>query len=133
MVKKIVAISFVALALLLVPSTGDAYENCNGIGYFALQVPDPGSMVADGNGSDWGWYPADFVIGADQMCETLSGTVPALNDFDAAIRLGWAPEPANRLYVLVTVFDDTLNLNWDLTTQIGPPSSRAAFSASSGV
>ena len=111
MVKKIAALSLLAVALLLIPSMGDAYENCNGVGYFALQVPDPGSMVVDGKGNDWAWYDPDFVIGPDEMCETLSGTMPSLDDFDIAIRLGWTPEPDNRFYALITVVDDTLNLD----------------------
>ena len=111
MIRKSAVLALFALALMLYPSAGDAYENCNGIGYFALQVPDPGSMNPDGNGSDWSWYPSDFVIGPDEMCDTLSGTLPALNDFDIAIRLGWTPEPDNRFYALITVVDDTPNLN----------------------
>ena len=99
------------VALLLAPSTGDAYENCNGIGYFALQVPDPAAMEPDGQVDDWAWYDSDFIIGPDQMCDTLGGSMPLLDDLDLAIRLAWTPEPDNRFYALVTVVDDILNLN----------------------
>lgn len=101
----------IAGAALLFPSMGSAYENCNGIGYFALQVPNPGAMSPDGNGTDWSWFDPDFVIGPDQFCETLSGSMPPLSDFDIAVRLGWTPEPDNRFYALVTVTDDSLNLD----------------------
>ena len=111
MVRRLAVLAVLALAFMLYPSTGDAYESCNGIGYFAVEVPSPGAMNPDGNGSDWGWYPSDFVVGPDEMCETLSGTMPALDDFDIAIRLAWTPEPDNRFYALITVTDDTLNLD----------------------
>ena len=111
MVKKLSLLSLFAVVLLLVPSTGDAYENCNGVGYFALQVPDPGAITVDGKSGDWSWYDPDFVVGPDEMCNTLGGEMPSLDDFDIAIRLGWTPEPDNRFYALITVVDDTLNLD----------------------
>lgn len=111
MAKTLVSIALAAAALLLAPGTGTAYENCNGVGYFALQVPDPASMTVNGEGSDWAWYDPDFIIRPDEMCDTLSGVNPPLDDFDADIRLGWTPEPDNRFYALVTVVDDTLNLD----------------------
>jgi len=97
--------------VLLIASNGDAYENCNGIGYFALQVPNSGSMNPDGNKGDWAWYDPEFIIGPDQMCNTLGGGMPTLDDFDIAVHFGWAPEPDNRFYAFVTVTDDTLNLD----------------------
>lgn len=109
--RRLAVLAVLALAFMLYPSTGDAYESCNGIGYFAVEVPSPGAMNPDGDGADWGWYPSDFVVGPDEMCETLSGTMPALDDFDIAIRLAWTPEPDNRFYALITVTDDTLNLD----------------------
>lgn len=112
MVRKLAVLAVFALAFLLYPSSGDAYESCNGIGYFALQVPNPASMAPDGNGADWGWYPADFTVGPDEMCNTLAaGSMPTLDDFDIAIRLAWTPAPDNRFYALITVIDDTLNLD----------------------
>jgi hypothetical protein len=104
-------LAVLALAFMLYPSTGDAYESCNGIGYFAVEVPSPGSMNPDGDDADWAWYPSDFVVGPDEMCNTLGGAMPTLDDFDIAIRLGWTPEPDNRFYALITVTDDTLNLD----------------------
>jgi cellulose/xylan binding protein with CBM9 domain len=103
-----------ALAVLVVTLGavgGWAYENCNGFGYFALQVPDPGSIVVDGKGNDWGWYDPDFIINTDEMCNTLGGDVPPLSDIDIAIHAGWTPEPDNRLYVFARVVDDSLNID----------------------
>ena len=111
MARSIVFPLLAVVALLLVPSNGDAYENCNGIGYFALQVPNTAAMNPDGVGNDWAWYDPDFIIGPSEMCQTLGGDVPSLDDFDIAIRLAWAPEPDNRFYAFITVTDDTLNLD----------------------
>ena len=49
--SKILVLTAVLLACIAAPTA--AWENCNGIGYFALQVPNPGSMAPDGDGSDW--------------------------------------------------------------------------------
>ena len=101
----------VACLVFVLASPLHAYENCNGIGYFALQVPDPSAMTPDGKVADWDWFDPDFIIGPEQMCETLGGLMPSLDDLDLAIRLAWTPEPDNRFYALVIVVDDTLNLN----------------------
>lgn len=109
--RKLLVVVVLGAAFLLYPSAGEAYESCNGLGYFAVQVPDPGAITPDGDGADWGWYPSDFVVGPDEMCNTLGGAMPDLSDFDIAIRLAWTPEPDNRFYALITVVDDTLNLD----------------------
>jgi hypothetical protein len=88
-----------------------AYENANGFGYFALEVPDAGAMVLDGLADDWGWFDPAYVITPDQMNCTLTGVVPDKSDWDCAIHVGWTPEPDNRLYAFVRVIDDTLNID----------------------
>lgn len=59
------AVAVVAVAFLA--GGAAAYENANGIGYFALQVPDPAAITVDGVGSDWGWFDPDFIVTTDQM------------------------------------------------------------------
>jgi hypothetical protein len=86
-----------------------AYENANGVGYYALQIPDPAAITVDGVGGDWAWFDPDFVVTTDQMANTLGNPIPPKSDIDAAIHIGWTPEPDNRLYAFVRVVDDTLN------------------------
>ena len=106
MQRKLVLLVVLTLAL----ATGAmAYENANGIGYFALQVPNPASMTVDGLDNDWSWFDSDFIVGPDQMAATVGGAVPGKDDIDIAIMAGWTPEPDNRLYAFVRVVDDTLN------------------------
>lgn len=102
-------LAMAVLALGLLASGATAYENANGIGYFALQVPNPAAITVDGRGTDWAWFDPDFVVTTDQMANTLGNPIPPKSDIDAAIHIGWTPEPDNRLYAFVRVVDDTLN------------------------
>jgi hypothetical protein len=88
-----------------------AYENCNGVGYFALQWPSGVAMNVDGRDGDWSWFDPTFAIGPDQMCNTLGNPIPPKSDIDISIRAAWTPEPDNRLYVFTRVVDDTLNID----------------------
>ena len=99
------------LAAITIATSAGAYENCNGIGYFALEVPNPAAMVVDGKSNDWVWFDPDFIVGTDQMCNTLAEAVPPKSDIDIAIHAGWSREPDNRLYVYVRVVDDMLNID----------------------
>ena len=85
MLRTLRITSLVALALELCCGPIAAYENCNGFGYFALQVPDPASMTIDGYGDDWDWFDPDFIIKSDQMCNTLGGNIPPNSDIDIVI------------------------------------------------
>lgn len=109
MQRKLLPLVVVALALGMLASGAMAYENANGVGYFALQVPNPSAITVDGLGDDWAWFDPDFVIGTDQMANTLGNPIPPKSDIDCAIHIGWTPEPDNRLYAFVKVIDDTLN------------------------
>jgi hypothetical protein len=109
MQRKFSLLALVVLALGLFASGALAYENANGIGYFALQVPNPAAITVDGLGNDWAWFDPDFIVGSDQMSNTLGNPIPDKSDIDIAIHIGWTPEPDNRLYAFVKVVDDTLN------------------------
>ena len=109
--KKWMILTTMVVALIVWAGSTLANENSNGVGYFALQVPDPGAMVLDGLGDDWGWFDPAYIIGPDQMSATVGGTVPDKSDWDCAIMVGWTPEPDNRLYVFTRVVDDTLNID----------------------
>jgi hypothetical protein len=105
-------LAVVALVLFCFASGAMAYENANGLGYFALQIPNPASMSVDGMGGDWAWFDPDLIVGPDQMANTLgAGEIPTKDDIDIAIHAGWTPEPDNRLYLFVRVIDDTMNVD----------------------
>lgn len=108
MQRKCVPLAVVMLVLILAGGAM-AYENANGVGYFALQVPNPAAITVDGRGGDWGWFDPDFIVTTDQMANTLGNPIPPKSDIDVAIHIGWTPEPDNRLYAFVRVVDDTLN------------------------
>jgi hypothetical protein len=109
--KLPLVLALAALVVALGAVAGWAYENCNGIGYFALQVPNPAAVTVDGKANDWAWYDPEFVITTDDMCNTLGGEMPPKSDIDIAIHAGWTPEPDNRLYVYTRVVDDMLNID----------------------
>jgi hypothetical protein len=111
MQRKIAPLAMAAVALAFLVSSASAYENANGVGYFALQIPDPAAITVDGLGGDWGWFDPDFIVGTDQMASTLGNPMPPKSDIDVAIYIGWTPEPDNRLYAFVRVVDDTLNVD----------------------
>jgi hypothetical protein len=110
--KTWVALTAMVLAIAWAGSSL-AYENANGVGYGALEVPNPASMVCDGMDDDWGWYDPAYIITPDDMACTIcgGGPVPEKDDWDIAIKAGWSPEPDNRLFVIARVVDDTLNLD----------------------
>jgi hypothetical protein len=110
--KKWMILAVMVVGLVAWAGSSLANENANGYGYFALQVPDPGSMVVDGLDDDWGWFDPQFAIGPDQMAVTSGGPdMPDKSDWDCVIKVGWTPEPDNRLYVFTRVVDDLLNID----------------------
>jgi hypothetical protein len=111
MIKKVAFLALVGLAFGLYPSSGWAYSNCNGIGYFALEVPKDVTIVVDGQDNDWTWFDRDYIYTTDDMCNTLGNPMPSKDDIDVAIHIGWTPEPDNQLYGFVRVVDDTLNVD----------------------
>lgn len=109
--KTRLTLALAVLALGLLVGGVQAYENANGVGYFALQVPSPTAMKIDGLDSDWAWFDPAYIVGPDQMANTLGNPMPPKSDIDIAIKAGWTPEPDNRLYVFVKVVDDSLNVD----------------------
>ena len=81
-----------------------------GTEYFYPQVPDPASMVMDGNDDDWGWLDQEeFAITTDQMFGQ-QGEEISREDFNAAFWMAWSAPPDNRFYFYAVVADDTLKL-----------------------
>ncbi len=98
-------------ALALLASAAFAHNNSNGFGYFALEVPEDVSIVADGSDGDWTWFDEAFTTPQDEMFDVITETLPPKSDLDIAIRTAWTRAPDNRLYGFLRVTDDTLNVD----------------------
>ena len=86
-----------------------ASANANGIGYFALEVPDDVTIVADGNDNDWVWFDPAFIITTDDMQELRTGVMVSKDDLDFAGRVAWTgTDRDNRWYGFIRIVDDTL-------------------------
>ena len=81
--------------------------------YFAVQFPDELLPTIDGDHSDWDIVPDAYRITMADMFELVAtggkqgvdSEAYDLSDFNVNTILGWN-ESANRLYTMVSVFDD---------------------------
>ena len=84
-------------------------RNASGDEYFMLEVPDPGSMVMDGEDDDWGWFNPAYVIARDGWRDEGDRPLPGVGDLDIQTKMGWSGAPENRWYVFMHIHDDTVN------------------------
>ncbi len=87
----------------------------------ALERPDkefkifqfPADMIPriDGDTGDWSMVPQSYVIGTDELSDTVigKGTNHDPQDLDVAVRVGWV-KGLNRLYFLYEAYDDYWNM-----------------------
>lgn len=108
--KRLVFALLAPALLVAFPHASSAYENANGVGYVALQLPDTVSVTIDGQGDDWAWFHPDYVVLPREMSYNVGSRQPG-GDIDISVRAAWTPEPDNRIYVFVQVVDDTLNID----------------------
>ncbi len=90
---------------------------------FALERSDrefkifqfPRTMIPriDGDISDWDMVPASYVIGSDELRDTVQGNEgpPDPADLDVRVRVGWV-KGLNRLYFLYEASDDYWNMHY---------------------
>ena len=81
----------------------------------AVEKPDitykvfqfPANMIPriDGNTDDWNIVPEDYVIGLDQLTDTLRHNKPDPKNLDVRVRVGWV-KGLNRLYFLYEAYDN---------------------------
>ena len=81
----------------------------------AVEKPDitykvfqfPANMIPriDGNTDDWNMVPEDYVIGTDQLTETLRHNQLDPKNLDVRVRVGWV-KGLNRLYFLYEASDN---------------------------
>ncbi|MCE5250375.1 PKD domain-containing protein [bacterium] len=108
MVKKMVALFSVIMIL------GAAH-------LYALERPDiefkifqfPPTMIPciDGRTDDWNIVPVSYVIGTDQLSDTVKDHEMKVDpkDLDIKVRVGWV-KGLNRLYFLYEAYDDYWNM-----------------------
>lgn len=104
---------------LLVGSYGFVYGYAgSGFKYYAPGIPEGKSITIDGAPGDWDWFPdaatitiedAKYVhacqIETDEQLGTPNSEINP-EDFDWTIKVAWAPEPDNRIYFLIEVYDN---------------------------
>lgn len=89
----------------------------------ALERPDkefkvfqfPHNMIPriDGQPEDWNIVSGDYVVGMDELSDTVKGkgTRYDANDLDVRVRVGWV-KGLNRLYFLYEATDDLWNMHY---------------------
>jgi hypothetical protein len=107
--RSLAAVAILALAAAAY-AQAPVNRNANGIGYFSLQVPDPGTMVIDGSDADWAWFDPTYVITMDQFKSEQDAPMPDPSDMEITAKLAWSGEPENMWYMFVKVHDDTLDI-----------------------
>jgi len=81
---------------------------------FAIfQFPPDRIPRIDGQTDDWAMVPEAYVIGNDQLAETVKGkgTNRDPADLDVKVRVGWV-NGLNRLYFLYEAYDDYWNMHF---------------------
>ncbi len=78
-----------------------------GVEYKIFQFPADAIPRIDGDTSDWAMVPASYMIGTDQLKETVKGLdfKHDPKDLDVKVKVGWV-KGINRLYVLYEAFDN---------------------------
>lgn len=116
--RKTVAVLAVLLLAAAAFAQAPVDRNANGVGYFALQVPNPASMAIDGSDADWAWFDPTYVITMDQFRSEQDAPMPDPADMEITAKLGWSAQPENMWYLFVKVHDDTLDIE---TTDVSNP------------
>jgi len=77
-----------------------------------FQFPANAMPRIDGKTDDWEIFPKEYVIGTDQLSDTVGGRGTNIDrkDLDVQVRVGWV-KGLNRLYFLYEAYDDF----WDFS------------------
>ena len=59
----------------------------------------------DGDASDWAMVPESYVVGTDQLKDTVRGTKNDPANLDVRLKVGWV-KGLNRLYFLYEAYDN---------------------------
>src|ERR1041385_718160 len=97
--------AFVALTFAGATS-GHALER-QGVEFKIFQFPPDKIPRIDGSADDWEIVPKDYIVGMDQLEDTVGGhgTNYDRRDLEVKVRVGWV-KGMNQLYFLYEAFDD---------------------------
>ncbi len=109
---KPLAAALVAMTALVMSFTASALERPD-VEFKIFQFPPNMIPRIDGDTSDWDIVGEDYVIGADQLVDTViqPGRSPDPKDLDVRVRVGWV-KGLDRLYFLYEAYDDYWNMSY---------------------
>lgn len=95
-----------AVLLTFAAASALAIERPNVV-YKIFQFPADKIPKIDGNTEDWNIVPEEYVIGTDQLSDTVNGHGTKIDpkDLDVRVRVGWV-KGLNRLYFLYEAYDN---------------------------
>jgi hypothetical protein len=97
--------------ILFVLSCGAAFAlERPGVEFKVFQFPAGRIPRIDGQTGDWDIVPESYVIGSDQLEDTVNHTRRDPKDLDVRVRVGWV-KGMNRLYFLYEAYDNY----WDFS------------------
>jgi len=104
--------SATVLCVCILSLTASALERPD-VEFGIFQFPRTKIPRIDGDTSDWDIVPDEYVIGSDQLSDTVKGHGTDLdpNDLDIKVRVGWV-KGLNRLYFLYEASDDYWNMHY---------------------
>ncbi len=94
----------VLYGLLMMAGLAAAIER-PGVEFKVFQFPADQIPRIDGKTDDWAMVPEPYVIGSDQLKDTVNNTPRDPKDLDVRVRVGWV-KGMNRLYFLYEAYDD---------------------------
>lgn len=100
--KKLIALFAVsAMAFLLVGVVG-AQD------WYIPNIPEDATMVIDGQGDDWDWFPEAYAITAAGVADNDGKEMPIASDWDVIEYVAW--EAPNWLYMYCRITDDIFSV-----------------------
>ncbi|MBM3793510.1 MAG: PKD domain-containing protein [Acidobacteria bacterium] len=90
--------------LMLAAAAASALER-PGVEFKIFQFPAHAIPRIDGDTADWAMVPASYVIGSDQLKDTVKQTPRDPKDLDVSVKVGWV-KGLNRLYFLYEAYDN---------------------------
>jgi hypothetical protein len=79
-----------------------------GFPFYALEVPNPNSMVMDGFSDDWGWFDPEYTLTMDEWRDEGDRPAPSRADLNITTFMGWKGGNTNRWYIFMEAFDDVV-------------------------
>jgi hypothetical protein len=97
------------LGLVFVLALSVAAFGHTGETFFSPEVPDPSTMIMDGDVDDWGWMDPDWAETIDNMNDYKEEGINK-DTYDCVWYTAWSRPPDNAFYHFTRVQDDTLRV-----------------------